>query len=148
MIDNINATAAGFEADVFQDLENLVNVNSNTANAAGLKDVGRMIMDLGGRLGFDLTPVYLGGDKSGQFHLLCDQTGGSDRPFYGIIGHFDTVHLPESPFNRLTDQGETLTGPGVQDMKSGIVSALYALAVVKKVAGLESLPVKLGLQLR
>ncbi len=46
-----------------------------------------------------------------------------------IVGHLDTVHDPAGSFRELTlnPDGKTATGPGVVDMKGGIVISLAAL---------------------
>lgn len=46
-----------------------------------------------------------------------------------IAGHLDTVHDPHGNFRALTiaSDGRTATGPGVVDMKGGILIALHAL---------------------
>jgi glutamate carboxypeptidase len=63
--------------------------------------------------------------------LPCLRLEGDGKPFIGIIGHFDTVHpagtLAVNPF-RVEDGW--VYGPGIMDMKGGIVQALAALAVV------------------
>ena len=54
---------------------------------------------------------------------------GGDDPRVLILGHHDTVHpagtLASRPF---TVNGDTATGPGVFDMKAGIVQAIHAVA--------------------
>lgn len=123
------------------DLTRLVNSNSFSANPRGLIRTGDLIRELAADLGILLNKVPLGEDSDGPFHLTCDMADG--RPFIGLIGHFDTVHPPESPFSALEDRGEILTGPGVQDMKSGIITALYGLHLAGQVLGEERLPVKI-----
>ena len=53
-----------------------------------------------------------------------------------LIGHFDTVWpvgtLARWPFER---RGGTLTGPGIFDMKAGVVQLLFALAQIDNRAG-------------
>ncbi|MCA9282608.1 MAG: M20/M25/M40 family metallo-hydrolase [Phycisphaeraceae bacterium] len=51
------------------------------------------------------------------------------KPRVLIAGHLDTVFPENSPFNALTVSGDgaTATGPGVVDMKGGILIALVAL---------------------
>jgi len=126
--------------DALDDLASLVNVNSFSSNIQGLKSAADVIADIALKNGLHLENHPAGGESKGARHLVADDSGGSG--FYGIIGHFDTVHPPESPFNAFEDKGEVLTGPGVQDMKSGIVAAIYGLRVVREAMGLSSLPVK------
>ena len=73
----------------------------------------------------------MAGDTSRPFHLRFDS--GHREGFIGLIGHFDTVHSPESPFIRLTREGDKLIGPGVQDMKSGLVCLLYAAIILRRI---------------
>src|SRR5690349_12163488 len=42
-------------------------------------------------------------------------------------GHMDTVFPVDSPFQKCTLQGDKLIGPGVTDMKGGLVVMLFAL---------------------
>ncbi|MEY3690965.1 MAG: hypothetical protein RJB57_620 [Actinomycetota bacterium] len=56
---------------------------------------------------------------------------GGGEPRVLILGHHDTVHpagtLAQRPF---TVNGDTATGPGVFDMKAGIVQVLHAVAAL------------------
>ncbi len=65
--------------------------------------------------------------------VVCRSTL-AQRPTNGfkrilIAGHIDTVFPPDSPFRAVTTapDGATATGPGVVDMKGGILIALTAL---------------------
>jgi len=57
-----------------------------------------------------------------------------------LLGHFDTV-WPLGTLQRLpfTDSGGRLTGPGVFDMKAGIVQAFFAVAALPSREGVEIL---------
>jgi glutamate carboxypeptidase len=71
-------------------------------------------------------------DLDGRVHLRWS----FGRPRVLLIGHFDTVWplgtLARWPFERRAD---TVTGPGVFDMKAGIVQLLYALAALDDLDG-------------
>lgn len=59
-------------------------------------------------------------------------TSLSTPPRLLLSGHLDTVFAPSEPFNQLTlsaDQ-KTATGPGIVDMKGGILIAVNALEVL------------------
>jgi glutamate carboxypeptidase len=66
-------------------------------------------------------------------------SGGGD-PRVLLVGHHDTVHplgsLAERPFEAVDGR---VTGPGVFDMKGGIVLALHAIAALDDRAGVELL---------
>jgi len=61
----------------------------------------------------------------------CLQWGSDGAPHIGVIGHLDTVHplgsLAVNPF-RIED--DWAYGPGIFDMKAGIIEGLAALSVV------------------
>jgi len=121
------------------DLTRLVNSNSFSENPKGLIRTGDLIRDIAADRGICLEKVPFKND--GAFHLTCDMA--DDRPFIGLVGHFDTVHPQQSPFSALEDRGDILTGPGVQDMKSGIITAIYGLHIASTLLGEERLPVKI-----
>lgn len=129
------------KASALSDLARLVDSRSFTGDVAGLTAAAAVIADMAGKNGLTLEKIPAGDPSPGACHLMGDDAG--DNAFFGIIGHFDTVHPPDSPFSRLTDHGDVLTGPGVQDMKSGIVAAIYGLRVAREALGVERLPVKI-----
>ncbi|MBL8745275.1 MAG: M20/M25/M40 family metallo-hydrolase [Phycisphaerae bacterium] len=57
-----------------------------------------------------------------------------ERPRILLAGHLDTVFDPHGPFQSFTlsPDGRTATGPGVVDMKGGILIALVALEALEK----------------
>lgn len=44
-----------------------------------------------------------------------------------LVGHYDTVYPSSSPFQKTQRDGDILIGPGVADMKGGLVIMLHAL---------------------
>lgn len=141
MVKAVDGSAA---ADVAM-LEQIVDINSGTMNLAGVVRVKDVLEPQLKELGFttawhpmdqltaragDLVaehPCPLGKGKCGK-HLL-------------LIGHMDTVFEPASPFQRYevvpgTD-GRVATGPGVADMKGGLVILLSALRAMKAAGVLE-----------
>jgi len=48
-----------------------------------------------------------------------------------LIGHMDTVFEKDSPFQTYTVNGHIAIGPGVNDMKGGLVDMLYALKALQ-----------------
>jgi glutamate carboxypeptidase len=69
-------------------------------------------------------------------HLQVDFAGKSGRPPILLLGHFDTVYdagtLPTMPWRE--DKGR-LFGPGVFDMKGGIVQMMFAIAALQEIRG-------------
>lgn len=74
----------------------------------------------------DKEPVQLG-------EVVKIQRGGvGGMPRILIVGHIDTVHDPHGPFQAMTisEDGRTAVGPGVVDMKGGVLIAINALEVL------------------
>jgi len=54
------------------------------------------------------------------------------------MGNMDTVWPPDSPFQNFRREGDTMYGPGVSDMKGGLVIMLYALKALAAAGELDS----------
>ena len=52
------------------------------------------------------------------------------------MGHIDTVFPPDSPFQAFRRERDTVYGPGVADMKGGLVVMLHALKALTERAAL------------
>jgi len=97
-------------------LRRLVEVNSFTGNRDGVREVGRIVEGMFHPLGFSARWI---GD-----HLALEK-GGAGGPRLLLVGHLDTVY-PENFAWR--EEGGRIFGPGVCDMKGGIVVMWMALA--------------------
>lgn len=116
-------------------LEQLVAINSGTMNLAGVEAVGRRLEPEFRALGFDVrwSPMAEAG-RAG--HLIATHKGSGKGRRMLLIGHLDTVFEPDSPFKGYVRNGDTVTGPGVNDMKGGIVIMLGALQAMKAAGAL------------
>ncbi|KNC93747.1 M20/M25/M40 family metallo-hydrolase [Trabulsiella odontotermitis] len=108
-------------------LETLVNINSGTTNAQGVRRVGEMLRPEFERLGFHTRWAELPPAMKHAGSLVATHEGKGKGLL--LIGHLDTVFPPESPFRTFTlsPDGRTATGPGVIDDKGAVVTMLYAL---------------------
>ncbi|MEV2245744.1 2-dehydropantoate 2-reductase [Streptomyces sp. NPDC049970] len=81
---------------------------------------------LDGALGTPQAEEVLERERTGDI-LIRRYPGAGDRPVL-LLGHYDTVWptgtLDRWPFRR---DGDRITGPGVFDMKAGLVQAVWAL---------------------
>ncbi len=70
--------------------------------------------------------------------VLARRPADGDSPRVLIVGHLDTVHDPDGPFDTLSlsRDGRRATGPGAVDMKGGLLIALGALEALAE-AGVE-----------
>lgn len=125
--------------EIFAFLKKIVNINSFSGNDTGLIRTGDAIVDWGRAHGFEFKKIK-NNNNSNIFHLYLESR--SQIPYFALLGHFDTVHSPESHFQSLGEQGDKLVGPGVMDMKGGLVVALYTLAVLREINGQKEVPVR------
>lgn len=117
-------TPAGLEL-----LRQLVEINSGTMNLAGVRAVGAVLQPRFEALGFKTRWVNM--DRVHRAgHLVaehpCVEAGKCGKRML-LIGHMDTVFEQDSPFQHWSVDGDTATGPGVNDMKGGLVVMLMAL---------------------
>ncbi len=107
-------------------LETIVNMNSGTFNIAGVSAVGKVLeRELQG-LGFKTTSINEEAVKRAP-SLLAEHRGRRGGKRVLLIGHMDTVFEPTHPFQRLERNGNIITGPGVNDMKGGLVVMIAGL---------------------
>ena len=121
---------------MLDDLQTYVNINSGTFNHEGLNTFRDLLENVYDELGFD-TVLQPGGeikvlschDTTMGFadHLLAQRTGNLTTRIL-LNGHLDTVFPKDDEFQTMTTEPDgTLKGPGVLDMKGGIVALTYAL---------------------
>lgn len=124
------------EEEMLALLERITNMNSGSLNSAGLDAVAAVFDEELRGLGFSTSrlpgelidmPSCPGSDYSIDLadHLLARRPGNGSRLL--LMGHIDTVFPPDSPFQTFVREGDTIYGPGVADMKGGLVVMLYAL---------------------
>lgn len=108
-------------------LQKIVNIDSGPDTSDGVHAVMDVLAEEYAALGFvtERQPTGLGPDV-----LLARRPGPDDAPRLLLLGHADTVFFEgtaaQRPFT-IHDDGRA-TGPGVADMKAGLVVALAALA--------------------
>ena len=134
------------EDDMVALLERLTNINTGTLNKAGVAEVVGLLNTELLQLGFDSRtlagnviemPSCPGSEYTIDVadHLLATKSGEGKRML--MIGHVDTVFPVDSPFQTFSRDGDTAYGPGVSDMKGGLVVMLYALKALNHFGELE-----------
>jgi len=113
-----------------EDLKTIVNIDSGTFTKPGVDRVGAYLRERFTAFGFS---THF--DKQAQYgdHLVATHSGQNPKgPRILLIGHIDTV-LPDGeaerrPFTISRSNGHRIaTGPGVLDMKSGVLIGMYGL---------------------
>jgi glutamate carboxypeptidase len=119
------------------DLERLVNTDCGSYTKAGVDTVGRWTAGFLGRLGASVESRSH--DTLGETVVATFDGATGSGPRLLLIGHLDTVFdegtAAERPF-RIEDG--VARGPGVTDMKSGLLAGLYAIQAIRD--GLGGLP--------
>lgn len=120
----------------------LAEINSGTFNAAGVNAVADHLLQLTPALGAQVRRIELPG-----YRWLADSGEWQQQPLGAalhlhkhpnaplqvlLMGHLDTVYGADHPFQQVRWLDEQrLNGPGLTDMKGGLVVALHALAALE-----------------
>jgi glutamate carboxypeptidase len=134
-------------------LEKLVNINSGTMNLAGVVAVKDVVAPQIEALGFKVRwmPMESLDGRAGDLvaeHVCAAGAGKCGKRFL-LIGHLDTVFEPSSSFQKYSivpgTNGNVATGPGVNDMKGGLVVMLTALEAMKAAGVLDKAEIRIVL---
>ena len=117
-------------------------VNSFTDNRVGGAVVGEMIAArLCGFAGMTLVRSVSSERFAPHWVFATEAAATSAAGCIGIVGHLDTVFPPET-FETFREDGPFLRGPGVLDMKGGLVVAMEALRALSEEGVLGRIPVR------
>lgn len=134
-------------------LEKLVDMNSGTMNLSGVVAVKDVIAPHFEGLGFKVTwiPMESVTHRAGDLIAVhaCPAGAGHCGTRLLLIGHMDTVFEPSSSFQEYSivpgTDGKIATGPGVADMKGGLVVMLAALRALQEAGVLEKCEIRVVL---
>lgn len=139
------ANAIRGRTDAMLDLiRELVLVNSHTKNRPGGMQVAAILAREAEALGLRTRRVA---SEVHADHLIIETELGalSSEGAVALVGHFDTV-FPEGTFEGFQCEGGIARGPGVLDMKGGLVVALESLRSLRLVGGEAGLLARLPLR--
>jgi glutamate carboxypeptidase len=132
-LEHLRAAIQRREGEYLERLRALVDIDSGSYTSAGVDEVGRHVATLLSELGGAVevrSGQGLGATVVGRFR------GRPGAPRALVIGHMDTVFDEGTARLRpFRIEGERAFGPGVTDMKSGLLAGLYALAALRETAG-------------
>jgi glutamate carboxypeptidase len=117
-------------------IASLVEVNSFTDNVDGGRRVGSMLREL-----FAITGLASRLKPSARYadHLLFASRSAASAPPrpVALVGHLDTV-FPPGTFEGFRRDGDLARGPGVLDMKGGLVVVAFAVQALAETVGLDA----------
>ncbi|MDB4967173.1 MAG: Acetylornithine deacetylase/Succinyl-diaminopimelate desuccinylase [Myxococcales bacterium] len=130
-------------------LREMVEISSHTPDLDGVSQNAELYADAtraltGGVLGGGVVPSTSG--KYGA-HVVMHNAADDQAAVAGardtvlLVGHHDTV-FPKASFSGYREDGELLRGPGVLDMKGGLVVICYALGALHQAGALGRIPVR------
>lgn len=131
--EQILAWLAQSQPDMLALLETLVNIDSGSYNKAGVDRVGDEIVKFLNGAGIQTGKIPV--ETHGDAVRAVVPAGGSNRPVM-LLGHRDTV-FPDGEVERrpFKIEGTRAYGPGVADMKAGVVMNAFVLAAFQKFGG-------------
>lgn len=140
-VQKINDFIEGKRSEMVEILDEIVSLDSFKNNRAGCNAVAARFGELFTEEGFDCRTIDVGQPQNGN---MLVGILGADRPGAPVIfgGHMDTVFETadfETPF--YVADGKAF-GPGVLDMKGGIVIALYTVKALHSI-GWKERPIKI-----
>ncbi len=117
-------------------LQSLVEVSSHTADKAGCDTVAAML-----DTAIPLPSRVIASARYGDHRVFHNRRPASAGGVV-LVGHLDTV-FPRESFAGYRVDGELARGPGVLDMKGGLVVITYALRALSEAGLLEAIPLSL-----
>jgi acetylornithine deacetylase/succinyl-diaminopimelate desuccinylase-like protein len=108
--------------DYLAALRQMVEINSFTAHAAGVNELGQVTATLFAQLGFKAEFVQSAIAHYGK-HLVLTRNGRANQTI-GLVSHLDTVFPAEEEQRNSfhwREEGDRIYGPGTVDIKGGTV---------------------------
>jgi glutamate carboxypeptidase len=113
----------------FEFLKKIVNIDSFTHDKKGVNEVAQVIIDQMDALGIKYQTYQ--NEKYGD-HIIGTIKGTLPGKIL-LLGHRDTPHPPGTVKERpYVEKGNIAYGPGVSDMKAGLVSMIMAASAIHK----------------
>lgn len=108
--------------EYLETLQKMVEINSFTANSAGVNALGQMTAELFRELGFRAEFIQSAIPHYGK-HVVLTRNGRSSQKI-GLVSHLDTVfpaHEEERNHFHWRREGDRIYGPGTVDIKGGTI---------------------------
>ena len=118
-----------------QMLQEMVAINSFTANPAGVNALAELTAQQFASLGFQAEFIPSENPRFGN-HLVLTRPGSGRRKM-GFVSHLDTVFPPQEEIANdffWREEGERIYGPGTVDIKGGTVLMAMVLEAIREAA--------------
>jgi len=127
------------EREQFGLLQELVLESSSSYYKSGVDRVGTLISHQleGCGMSVEVVKESQVGDQLIYRSPACNYSSKSIL----LVGHMDTVFPVDSKFNWYQEEGDRILGPGVIDMKGGLVTAVFALKALSHCGLLDTIPI-------
>ena len=112
------------ETAMFQLLRALIDINSHTPNIDGVNQVNDILCHRFTQDGIPFSRIKT--ETAGDIVLAGNCSQATKKKDILLCGHTDTVFPPDSAFVHYSEDQIKAYGPGVIDMKGGLVVAYYA----------------------
>ncbi len=135
MQQKIRKLIAAERSQIIDFLRRLVSCNSFSRHKAGVDQCGAIVRE--------------GMPNCFQYELVSENTLGNHHIYRShpvdvlpilLVGHLDTLCPEEPAFNTLSERGDRLLGPGVNDMKGGLTVLIWSLKILERLGILERFP--------
>ena len=127
------------EPDMFTFLEKLITIQSGSHNKAGIDRTAGAIAQA--FQGLDVSTETVEQQLQGNNLVVRSSAQPSADKQVLLVGHMDTVFPEDTDFNWYKADNDKSYGPGVIDMKGGLVVGIYALKALDKSGLLKHIPV-------
>nr|WP_287412538.1 M20 family metallopeptidase [Pseudodesulfovibrio sp.] len=138
MIQTLKTYLEDNKNEMFDLLEQIVNINSYSGNKKGVDKVVDVLEGTFKDMGLTIRRQQR--DVTGD-NLVAENAARISGGGLLMIGHMDTVFPPEMGFDTYRKDGNTIYGPGVYDMKGGLVVGIFAAKAMQAAGLLETIPV-------
>lgn len=135
---NLRTYLKAHQGQMFDLLKKLVCINSGSHNKPGVDTIGRVIADA--LADCQLTVDVIKTGKVGNPLVFRTPTPPPPVRQVLLIGHMDTVFAADTDFTDYREDDTRAYGPGVIDMKGGLVAGIFAIKALAAAGLLKRIP--------
>jgi glutamate carboxypeptidase len=120
-------------------LRRLVEIQTGSRNKPGLGRMAREMEEVL-RCVLPVTRILPFPEHGNMVQAMTKPAARGDKGIV-LVGHMDTVFPADTGFTAFREDDDRCFGPGVYDMKGGLVVAIYALKALSHLGLLQNIPV-------